>query len=341
MLIEDNIVSRISDEKTSESQDFHIAVSGGADSISLMLLASKAPNINVFIHHVKHNVSPNTQYWADFVRQSAEYFGINVETNYIEHDLHFDSESNFEAEARIRRYKAIFSYMKANDVLMLGHHSDDQVENVLINIFKGRGINGITSLQERSVHANGVILFRPLLNNSKDEVVSYLNDKNIPFVHDESNDESDHDRNFVRNKVVPLLLKRFKPLKRSILSVHKALTNSRVVMEELINDKIVAISDENGIDVADYNNLSKETRTEIIMNLLRREGCYTYNQKVMKEFISQAENIQKNGGHCLSDDTYKTRIMMKSGKDTFNIIFKKIELEKGRKKVFYIKKREG
>lgn len=135
------------------------------------------------------------------------------------------------------------------------------------------------------------------------------------------------------------MLNRFKPLKQSILSVHKALTNSKVVMEELINDKIDVISDDDGsVDVVQYNCLSKETRTEILINLLRREGCYTYNQKVIKEFISQAENIQKNGGVCLSDNTYRTKVMMKSGNDVFNIVFKKIIIGNKKSKVFFIQK---
>jgi tRNA(Ile)-lysidine synthase len=338
MFNEQAIISRIFDENINSTQRIHVAVSGGADSMCLLYLVSKITDADIIIHHVKHNISKNTNEWANFVRATSESFGFNIEHQYVEHDLHFDSMTNFEAEARKKRYEAIFSYMSEEDILLLGHHLDDQVENVLINIFKGRGINGITSLQEKSVHDN-FILLRPLINTEKKDIITFLNNQGVKFVHDESNDSSDYDRNFIRNKVIPMLLTRFKPLKNSILSVHKALTNSKVVMEELINDKISSISDENGINVFDYNKLSKETRTEILINLLRREGCYTYNQKVIKEFISQVENIQKNGGVCLENNTYKTKMVIKNGEDTFEIIFKKIHLNNNnKKKVFLISK---
>lgn len=339
MLNEQNIISQITEEKTCSDQKIHVAVSGGADSMCLLYLASQISDVNIMIHHVKHNVSDNTEKWASFVRETAQTLGFNIEDQYVEHNLSFDSMTNFESEARKKRYEAIFSCMAEGDILLLGHHADDQVENVLINIFKGRGINGITSLQSRNVHSNKTILLRPLLSTNKKDIISFLNNQGIAFVHDESNDSSDYDRNFIRNKVIPLLLNRFKPLKQSILSVHKALTNSKVVMEELINDKIDVISDDDGsVDVVQYNCLSKETRTEILINLLRREGCYTYNQKVIKEFISQAENIQKNGGVCLEDNTYKTRIMMKNGNEVFTIVFKKVILGSRKNKKFFIQK---
>lgn len=339
MLNEQNIISQITEEKTCSDQKIHVAVSGGADSMCLLYLASQISDVNIMIHHVKHNVSDNTEKWASFVRETAQTLGFNIEDQYVEHNLSFDSMTNFESEARKKRYEAIFSCMAEGDILLLGHHADDQVENVLINIFKGRGINGITSLQEKNTHSNGAILLRPLINSHKKDIITHLNSQGVSFVHDESNDSSDYDRNFIRNKVIPLLLSRFKPLKESILSVHKALTNSKIVMEELINDKINMISDDEGnIDVALYNNLSKETRIEILIHILRRSGCYTYNQKVIKEFISQAENIQKNGGVCLSDNTYRTKVMMKSGNDVFNIVFKKIIIGNKKSKVFFIQK---
>ena len=341
MFNEQKVIKKIQEalEDSVEDASIHVAVSGGADSMVLMHIASKIKNTNVFIHHVKHNISNNTDAWASFVKKSATEMGYDIASQYIEHNLNFDSMSNFESEARKKRYDAIFSCMNVGDILLLGHHADDQVENVLINIFKGRGINGITSLQEKNTHSNGVVLLRPLIDSHKKDIITHLNNQGVSFVHDESNDSSDYDRNFIRNKVIPLLLSRFKPLKESILSVHKALTNSKIVMEELINDKINIISDDEGnIDVALYNNLSKETRIEILIHILRRSGCYTYNQKVIKEFISQAENIQKNGGVCLSDNTYRTKIVMKSDNDVFNIVFKKVIIGNKKSKVFFIQK---
>lgn len=336
MLNEKSVISSILSTLDSSTSALHIAVSGGVDSMSLLYLASKISNTTVFIHHVKHNVSKNTQEWSDFVRNSANALGFNTDTQYIEHDLHFDSMQNFESEARKKRYEAIFSYMNGGDTLLLGHHADDQVENVLINLFKGRGINGLTSLQEKNIHSNGVVLYRPLIHTSKKDIITYLNNQEVSFIHDESNDSSDYDRNFIRNKVIPLLLERFKPLKRSILSVHKALTNSRIVMEELIDAKIKDISEDGEVDVVQFNSLSVETRTEIVINLLRKAGCYTYNQKVIKEFISQADNIQKNGGVCQENNIFKTKLVIKSNDSVYTIYFKKVIRDKRKNKVFFI-----
>jgi tRNA(Ile)-lysidine synthetase-like protein len=339
MFNEQKVIKKIQEalEDSVEGASIHVAVSGGADSMALMHLVSQMNNVATYIHHVKHNVSNNTNSWADFVKESASNMGFDVETQYVEHSLTFNSMSNFEAEARKKRYEAIFSSMNEGDILLTGHHSDDQVENVLINVFKGRGINGITSLQEKSFHSSKKIILRPLINISKNDIISHLDSKGVAFIYDESNASIDYDRNFIRNKIIPYLIKnRFKPLKQSILAVHKALTNSKVVMEELINDKINDISDDGEVNVAKFNQFTKETRTEILISILRKNNCYTYNQKVLKEIISQAENIERNGGVGQSDNLFKTKVVIKNGSEEFTIFFKKVFYGKRKEKVFYV-----
>lgn len=100
MLNEQNIISQITEEKTCSDQKIHVAVSGGADSMCLLYLASQISDVNIMIHHVKHNVSDNTEKWASFVRETSQTLGFNIEDQYVEHNLSFDSMTNFESEAR-------------------------------------------------------------------------------------------------------------------------------------------------------------------------------------------------------------------------------------------------
>lgn len=286
------------DKNISISKRVHIAVSGGIDSMALMYAIINSFNDReIIIHHVCHNISKNTNYWCDFVKNSVDE--LNLENvKFIRHDV-FIEGSNIEAKARKERYNAIFNFIENGEELFLAHHENDSVENIMINLFKGRGLNGLTSLKEVvdiNIKNKEVKLIRPFLNNySKDDLINYLEKNGYNHIHDESNDSSDYDRNYIRNKAIPMLKKRFPSLIKNILSGIKSIQSSKSALDFLIDEKVDSIVvDERFYDLDSFNLLKDAVKKEVLVNIFRKNDIYQYSQKSINECVRQISGMSKN-----------------------------------------------
>ena len=162
------------------------AVSGGPDSMALMLLAH-AHGLVVTAHHVDHGVRAESHLDVDVIRPVAEQRGIAV----VVHALRVDSGPNFEARAREARYAAL-----PNDV-MTGHTADDQAETVLINLLRGAASQGLAAMRPS--------FSRPLLSLRRSETHALCTAHGIQPVSDETNADPRFVRNRVRNELLPLI----------------------------------------------------------------------------------------------------------------------------------------
>ena len=304
----------------------HIAVSGGIDSIGLLIALCKAVSEDqeIVAHHVKHNVSSNTQVWANFVEQTTlqakKDFDVNI--TYLEHNLDLsEQKSNFESVAREMRYNAIIASMTQGEHLYVGHHADDQVENVLMNVLKGRGLKGITSLRATS-NMKGIVVKRPFLSVEKKEVEQYIKDAGYSNIHDESNDSSDYDRNFVRNKVVPLVLNRFPAVKKAVMATYHSLLSTDMAMEELVADKVEQLKvGEDTYDVKAFNQLSHQVQKECLMYILRKKHFYRYGKKVLEELCRQSYYVEHRG-------KMNSKTIFKNGAQEVHAVFEKQDSRK-------------
>ena len=113
---------------------------------------------------------------------------------------------SLESAAREARYGVFESLISKNivDKIALAHHKSDQAETVLLHLIRGAGISGLKGMQvKRDVY------IRPMLETSQKAVLDYLNDNYIDYVEDKTNAESEFARNYIRNEVMPVILKKF------------------------------------------------------------------------------------------------------------------------------------
>lgn len=162
------------------------AVSGGADSLALMILAARH-GLTVTAHHVDHNIRPDSARDIDTVRVVAERFGIAVTS----HLVNIDAGPNLEARARDARYSVL-----PHDV-MTGHTADDQAETVLINLLRGAASRGLSAMTPG--HR------RPILRLRRAETHQLCNELGVLPVDDETNRDVSFLRNNVRHTLIPLM----------------------------------------------------------------------------------------------------------------------------------------
>ena len=177
-----------------------VAVSGGIDSLSLMLILNKWCNINnskLYAVTVDHGLRQKS-------REEAEYVAEICKSKNIEHCiLTWEGEkpkNNIELVARENRYNLIANYCKENniDYLFVAHHMQDQVETFFIRLFRGSGIDGLSSM--KTIAENyGLKIIRPFLDMQKETLKNYLLQNNIEWVEDESNSDEKYLRNKIRN----------------------------------------------------------------------------------------------------------------------------------------------
>ena len=163
-----------------------LAISGGPDSMALLLLAHAAGQ-EITAIHVDHQLRPDSSNDADIIRAVTEPLGIPL----VVHTVHVGDGPNLEARARTARY-AIFP-----TEIMTGHTQDDQAETVLINLLRGAGAQGLSAM--RPGHT------RPLLRIRRDETRSLCSALNITTVDDLTNADTRFLRNRVRHELLPLM----------------------------------------------------------------------------------------------------------------------------------------
>ena len=182
------LVSDLLSRCTFPTEHSHVdcAVSGGADSVALLVLAC-AVNLNVTAWHVDHGLRENSHTEAELVAQLAAQLGAQFETRTVS----VEQGANTEARAREARYAALPSGV------MTGHTADDQAETILINLLRGSGTRGLAGMQPTDQ--------RPLLHIRRSETEALCSALGIAVFNDPSNNDERFQRNRIRHEVLPLL----------------------------------------------------------------------------------------------------------------------------------------
>ena len=169
------------------------AVSGGADSLALLVLAV-AHGLHVTAIHVDHGLRPDSAREADLVARCAHHVGAAFESRSVT----VEAGPNVEARARHARYAAL-----PPDVLT-GHTADDRVETMIINLLRGAGLSGLTGMAESGGPSGRV--GHPLLHLRRHETVAVCAELGWTPFEDPSNADTTLLRNRIRLDLLPRLV---------------------------------------------------------------------------------------------------------------------------------------
>jgi len=184
------------------------AVSGGADSVALLLLLKEAADrgeMTITAAHFDHRIRPASAGDARFVRALCERLGVDLIEGAGDVPLiSKTTRTGLETAAReARRAFLEKARLEAKaDVIATAHHMDDQAETVLMHLFRGAGASGAAGIRPRAGH-----WARPLLNVTKTDLVRYLTERGQDWRTDETNAVPDTPRNRLRSEVLPSVLK--------------------------------------------------------------------------------------------------------------------------------------
>jgi tRNA(Ile)-lysidine synthase len=272
-----------------------VALSGGVDSVSLLHKLCELRthyDLSVAALHVDHQIQPESEQWMKHCQAQCDELKVPLKT--VKLNLQ-DSGHGQEAAARQARYDWFHSQITPADVLVLAHHMGDQIETVLLRLFRGSGLLGLGAMHEIRQFGLGWMA-RPLLGVSKEEIIAYARKKDLRYIEDPSNLDTYIDRNFVRHEVLPLIRLRWPSVDQTIFRSSDHLKTIQSSLDKgaqvdlkmfLCLSKPTLLGDSGCIRIGDLINLDQTRIVDVLRYWIRCEGLTLPSTGKMNELMRQ------------------------------------------------------
>lgn len=188
-----------------ENDKILIAFSGGPDSMFLYYILKKIQkeyNLEISLIYINHNLRYDVENDIKIVTKFAKENGVKLYIKNIDVKKYAkENKKSIELAARELRYEIInktlieIEYNK----IATGHNLDDNVETLIFRLIRGTSTKGLKGIPIKRGN-----IIRPILHFEKNEIVKFLDEKNIEYVNDYTNLENDYTRNYIRNKIFPM-----------------------------------------------------------------------------------------------------------------------------------------
>lgn len=197
---------------STSSEPLFVALSGGPDSVALLHILHTLGHPLIALHCNFHLRGEESNRDQSFCEELCRQLDVTIKVrNFDTFTYMEENHLSLEMAARELRYQwwqGLFAAGTLNSSLLtfnfiaLGHHQDDSIETLLMNLMRGTGLNGLTGIVPRN-EASHVV--RPLLCLSRQQILDYLSDNGLSYITDSSNLENDTLRNQIRNQLLPLM----------------------------------------------------------------------------------------------------------------------------------------
>lgn len=191
-----------------------VGVSGGADSCAL-LYALHSVGLQLKVVHCNFHLR-GEESMRDQRHVEALCSSLGLPFSVVDFDVEAQCGKpgvSVEMACRDLRYAYFFRLLAESgfDRVAVGHNADDNVETLLLNLFRGSGVKGMKGM----LKDNGRVM-RPLLDFTRKEIEEYLEEVGVNYITDSSNLTSDYRRNYIRNELLPAIEQRWKGVKKAI-----------------------------------------------------------------------------------------------------------------------------
>ena len=261
----------------------YVAYSGGPDSTALLHLLAKMSiedQLEVKAIHVNHNLSKKSKAWEDHCKKTCSILNIDLT---IESVQIISDGGGIESASRKTRYKIFENLLESGDQILLAHHSDDVAETIFMRLLRGTGVDGLEGPKFTREIGKGRLI-RPLLKITKKEILNYLAENNIQYIEDDSNINNEFDRNFLRNKIFPMLEDRWKGFSKRINNTSSIFRDRNNIYSNLFYEKYSHLIG-NKIELKKINELSESIISDILRYSIKECNISIPNSKIMEEII--------------------------------------------------------
>ena len=261
-----------------------VGLSGGIDSMVLLDILTLLGYNCIAAHcnfHLRNDESDRDEKfvknWCKTI--DTQYTSINFDTK----QYAADRKISIEMAARELRYcwfETIRNEYQA-DYIAVAHHKDDSVETLLLNLIRGTGIKGLTGISPKNGH-----IVRPLLCLSRNEIESYISERDIPYVTDSTNHEDIYLRNSLRLNVIPLLETLNPSVRETIFRTSRNLTEAEKIYSESIQKSISKVFNDNKIYIDELKRTASQR--SVLFELLTP---YSFTPSTIEDIYESIDSI--------------------------------------------------
>lgn len=276
-----------------------VGVSGGPDSMSLLYLLHRHSVESIVVHCNYQLRGKSSDLDQALVEEVCALWGLECVSVRLEMDK-FDG-GNFQDWARNERYRIFQDIQKeyAAEYILTAHHEDDQIETIFQKILRGAGV-----ASWRGMNLFEGVLMRPLLGVSRSEIMTFVQEFNIPYRIDGSNEESTYARNFIRNQWFPELNRLFPGWKLNLLQLPERAEEYREMIDLILNQNM---DQPDQLNRKRFLELSDRLQPVILHRFIQMSGDTV---DVSRGFLSNLEglkSLQTGRGIQIAENTYLLR----------------------------------
>ncbi|WP_394752450.1 tRNA lysidine(34) synthetase TilS [Crenothrix sp.] len=273
----------------------YVGYSGGVDSHVLLHLCASIVDLKhkITAVYVHHGLQPEADNWAKHCQHTACELGIDFKMLRVDASpKHGESP---EEAARNARYTALKALIDVDCALLVAQHREDQLETVLLQLFRGGGLRGLSGMPETMAFGQGVLL-RPLLNVAKQDIDDYARVQQLRWIEDPSNAQNDYDRNYLRNDILPLLKQRWPALDKTVSRSAAHCASAEILITQIARQWFSSVfnADDNTLLLSQLQAFEASQQQHIIrawfQQLALKMPAQAFVQRIFQEVIHARQN---------------------------------------------------
>ncbi len=259
-----------------------VALSGGADSMVLLdALAGVRkdnPALQLRAVHVDHQLQANSGEWATHCVAAAQ--ALDIECTVLKVSVTGTEDMGVEASAREARYAAFKSVLRFGEVLLTAHHADDQLETILLALARGSGVDGLAAMPS-CVRFGGGWHARPLLGFTHESLNKWAQSRKLRYINDPTNTDTHYDRNFLRQRVVPMLKERWPSIARTASRSASHLAEAQALLDDWTENDYLLASVDDALSVDALRDLPAPRRRALLRYWLQQHEVLMPSTRVL------------------------------------------------------------
>jgi tRNA(Ile)-lysidine synthase len=259
-----------------------VAFSGGVDSTALLaaLAKKRSPSLQLRAVHVDHGLRAASKQWAAHCRALAR--DLQVPLKVLTTKVARPRGTSLEAAAREARYRLLATQLRPREILLTAHHSDDQLETVLLQLLRGSGLPGISAMPALAPFADG-LLARPLLSRSRAELERWVRQQGLTWIEDDTNVDESLDRNYLRLRVLPLIRDRWPGSATAVARSARHAAEAQTLLDTLARADIDRASYGESLSIKSLRGLPPDRRRNALRFWITRAGYLAPDTKRLEE----------------------------------------------------------
>ncbi|MBO9493480.1 tRNA lysidine(34) synthetase TilS [Thalassotalea sp. G20_0] len=273
-----------------------VAFSGGVDSTVLLhllaCLRDRGDIADVCAVHVHHGLSRYADQWAEHCQSVCEQWQIPLTIARVSLE---NGGYGLEQAARDARYQVFSNAVEEGGCLLQGHHRDDQAETVLLRLFRGTGVDGIQGIPEQRSLGNGLLL-RPLLNVARSSIEDYARANNLRFIEDDSNTDERFSRNFLRQRLMPMVEERWPGASERLVEFAREVGQMNQTVQQQTAEQLAACIDYRPqwlpgqqplINLTTLQSLDVSSRRRVVRQWLKLQGIQPPSRETLEQTFDE------------------------------------------------------